>query len=255
MKLLIDIEHLLQWAYRDELVKRVTSSAEDVWTRVADIGRWGGVDVQHHHGGPQRYDHGMPHPDALLLERVVAGLPNATIDWRREARAVLGDLLGLIDPTPDSRDIVGERVSTSSWPTRAGERHTVVLDPPRRVLFVRTLRTTALVTMHAKMGTRPNWREDTPHPLPTPARHGPNAKIVGECFGKGRYSEGSHCPIRWWPSPITIAEARADYLAWWRGLDQLARQLRLGEHDPHPPLAPEFPWHDAGVAERQTRRA
>ena len=88
--------------------------------------------------------------------------------------------------------------------------------------MVRSLRTSALVTMHAMMGTRPDWKSEHPHPLPVAATKGPGPKIFGECRRKNWYSDGSYCPLRWWPSPISIAEARADYIAWWRGLVQLA---------------------------------
>src|SRR5215471_14721459 len=161
MKRRMDIEGLLRWAYREELVKRVTSSAEDVWGRIRDIGALGGVEVQH--GGPQRYDLGSPHPDAVAIEAAVAQLPDASIDWDAEAALVLGDLLALCDPTQDSRTTTEERPTTVAWPTRAGGVKRMVLQPPRRVLLVRTLRTSALVTMHAKMGTRPDWREEPPH--------------------------------------------------------------------------------------------
>ena len=71
-----------------------------------------------------------------------------------------------------------------------------------------------------------------------------NHKLVGECKGRNWYSTGSYCPLRWEPCPITIAEARADYLAWWRGLDQLARSL-AGQLEKFHPLRPgtsEMPW-------------
>lgn len=244
MKQRIDIERLLHWAYRDELVKRVTSSAEEIWTRVADIGRWGGVDVQHHHGGPQRYDHGTPHPDAVAIEQAASALPDAVIDWDDEAELILGDLASLINPTASEQAIRDERTSVVGWPSKSGRRMRVVLQPPRRVLMVRTLRTSALVIMHAKMGTRPDWHEEPPYPLPMPATHGPNAKVIGDCYGKGRYAAGSYCPVRWWPSPMSIAQARADYLAWWRGLVQLRAVLydTLRDHKPLSPSAYEMPW-------------
>ena len=92
---LVDVEALLAWAYRDELIKRVTSSAEGVWERLADA-RLGVVDAPR--GGAQRYDLGEPHADAVLLEEAVAGLPDTAIDWDREAPAILGDLLALVEP-------------------------------------------------------------------------------------------------------------------------------------------------------------
>jgi hypothetical protein len=47
------------------------------------------------------------------------------------------------------------------------------------------------------------------------------------CEGRNRYSWGSYCPLRWEPSPIDIALARAEYAAWHRGLATLADTLQL----------------------------
>ena len=235
----IDIEALLAWCYRDELIKRVTSSAEGVWERLADA-RLGVVDAPR--GGAQRYDLGEPHPDAIVLEEAVAGLPDTAIDWDREAPAILGDLLALVEPRVPAV-VLEQRASVAGWRTRAGARRSFRLEPPRRVVLVRSLRTSALVAMHAAMGTRPDWKSEHPHPLPVAAERGPGPKIFGECRRRNWYSEGSYCPLRWWPSPISIAEARADYLAWWGGLVALAG-TRLSEHVALSPAAPQMPWNN-----------
>jgi hypothetical protein len=246
----VDVEQLLQWAYRDELIKRVTSSAEGVWARVAEVGRYG-TDIDVMRGAPQRYDLGEPHRDAVVIEQAVASLPDASIDWEREAEPILGPLLALIDPSTRAQECAehipadeGQRSSIASWPTRAGPRRSARLEPPRRVIMVRSLRASALVTMHAKMGTRPDWKSEHPHPLPVAAERGPGPKIFGECRRKNWYSEGSYCPLRWWPSPLSIAEARADYVVWWRALVQLTAQLRLTAHAPLSPAAPQMPWRN-----------
>ena len=141
--------------------------------------------------------------------------------------------------------------------------------------MVRPFKTAALVTMHAKMGTRPDWHEATPRPYFVAPPKGTGPSIVGECRGRNLYTAGSHCPLRWSPSPITIAIARAEYAAWHRGLctlaalareehqgvDALAREdgrkrpdaldglcrkrpgaLQLDGHMPLPPAAPAQPW-------------
>lgn len=69
----IDVEMALRWAWRDELSTRQTSAAEAVWDRIDDFGRHGGVDVDGG-GGVQRYDFGVPDPDAEVLEIVVGKL-------------------------------------------------------------------------------------------------------------------------------------------------------------------------------------
>lgn len=244
-----DIEQLLRWAYRDELAKRATSSAEGIWERIADWRSLGAaIDIGGH--GPQRYDLGLPAPDALVIESEVALLPDTIIDWQREALSVLGDLVALMDPreknnapadSPRSgranRTIVG-------WRSRAGEKVTVELEPPRQVIMTNTLRTSALVAMHAKMATRPDVLAVQPRPHHLPAHRGTGPMIVGECRGRNWYTSGSYCPLGWEPAPIAIAQARADYLAWWRGLRELAARLRtrLEKFLPVQPQTPEMPW-------------
>ena len=236
----VEIEKLLHWAYRDELSKRMTSSAEGIWDRIADFGQRGGIDPGH--GAAQRYAHfGLPHPDAETIEKAVSGLRDAFIDWSKEARHILGDLLRLVDPTPDP-SIEKGRAATASWPQRGEVRQEAKLEPPRRAILIKTLRTGALVTMHAKMGTKPDWRADSPQPMPIAAARGPNASVIGECRGKNLYSTGSYCPIRWSPSALSIAESRADYLAWWRGLRHLSDVLELESFQALPPVVPEMPW-------------
>lgn len=237
----IDIEQLLRWAYRDELLKRTTSSAEAVWEAISESWYTGPIDSP---GGAQRYDHGAPHPDAVTIERAVAALPDATIDWEIEAEHILGHLIALVEPRA-AAVLPARRPTHASWPAQGGAGRTGRrLAPPREVVMVRSLRTAALVTMHAKMGTRPKYWDEHPHPEPVPATRGPNVLVVGMALRKGYYSPGSYCPVRWWPSPLTIAEARADYLAWWRGLERLVAQLQLAKHRATGPAALQYPWLD-----------
>lgn len=247
MKQAVDIEQLLRWAYRDELAKRVTSSAEGLWAQLADW-RDLGASIDLGTSSPQRYDLGLPHEDALAIERAVGALPNVVLDWQREAPSVLGDLLGLMDPaatflrserTPVR--LVGHR-NVVGWTSRRGTKVRVEVEPVRDVILVNTLRPSALVTMHASMGTRPDWIREQPRPEPVPAERGHGPKVVGECRGRNWYTSGSHCPLRWDPSPTSIAQARGDYLVWWRALDQLARELRLEKFLALAPGCAEMPW-------------
>lgn len=210
----LGIEEILHWTYRDELPLRQLSSAEGMWVTAQENGDRGGIDVGH--GAAQRYPHlGLPHPDALIVERAVGALPTVVIDWDASRAMIMGDLSALMTA--------------------------------RDVIMVRTLRTDALVTMHARMQTRPDWREDPPLPQKIMAERGPNVKVVGERWARNVYSPGSHCPLRYEPSVIAIAEARADYFAWWWGQKVLAETLVLNAHVVLPPSAPPTPWLDPGV--------
>lgn len=209
----IEIEQLLRWAYRDELAKRETSSAEGIWDHIQEYGQNGGIDPGH--GAAQRYPHfGLPHPDAEAIERAVGSLEDQCIDLEASTDALMGDLSALL-----SR---------------------------RDVLSVRSLRTTALVTMHAYMSTRPDWYQETPRPQWIEPEKGPRnrPKIIGECRARFLYTAGSYCPLQWDPSPMAIALARLDYVAWHRGLVKLAETLELDAHQALPPAAKELPWFD-----------
>jgi hypothetical protein len=209
----VEVEKLLHWAYRDELSKRATSSAEGIWDHIEEYGQNGGIDPGH--GAAQRYPHfGLPHPDAEKIEKAVGALADQCIDLEASRDGLMGDLAQLL--------------------------------VRRDVLAVKTLRTTALVTMHAYRGDRPDWCPSGPRAYWIEATHGPRGRpqIVGECRGKNLYTAGSYCPLQWDPSPLAIALERLDYVAWWRGLRELSETLELDAHQALPPAAPELPWFD-----------
>jgi hypothetical protein len=211
-KLSVEIEKLLRWAYQDELSKRYTSSAEGIWDGIAEIGWLGGIDADR--GSPQRYDFGEPDKDAERIEKAVGGLADIIFDWDASRDAVMGELA----PLAASRDM----------------------------LLVRPFKTAALVTMHAKMGTRPDWHSEPPRPCMVEPEKGPKnrGKVVGECRGKDHYTTGSYSPLRWEPSPLSIGIARLEYAAWHSGLCILVETLELARHAPLPPAAPAQPWHE-----------
>lgn len=216
----VDIEKLLVWAYRDELAKLHTSCAEGIWDHIEDASTLGIVTTTGE-GCAQRYDFGLPDDDAIAIEKAVAQLGDTIIDWEQSRDAILAEVAPLF--------------------------------AKRDVLMVRPFKTAALVTMHAKMNTRPDWHEETPRPRPVMAKSGPagRAMLVGSCEGKDRYSFGAHCPLRWEPSPVTIAIARGDYAAWHHGLVLLAETLRLDRHEALPPAAPALPWLDGPEPKRR----
>jgi hypothetical protein len=200
----VDIERLLRWAYLDELSKRHSSPAENIWRH---MGSTSSAPSAPH------YDFGTPHPDALKIEACVLLLePLKPEDWGTFGPALMGDIWGLFQA--------------------------------RDVIIVRSLNTAFLIRHHAILGSRPHWNPAKPHPYRVLATHGPrgNAKVEGKCWGQNRYSPGAYCPLRWSPSPITIAQERLDYAAWHLGLVTLAQTLALEEHDVLLPAAPARPW-------------
>lgn len=249
----IDIETLLHWAYRDELSKRQTSAAEGIWDKIEDYGNHGGIDRGH--GAAQRYaHHGLPDPDAERIERAVSALQDIIIDWSASFDAIASDMAGLITVN----DVGGQpqqrrRQPRADWGAAGDKALQAWWGPkgnipprnrPRDVIMVGGLRTAALVTMHAIRGTRPDWWDEPIKPMPTPAKKGPNAMILGECRGRNLYSLGAHCPLIWEPSPLSIVSSRAEYVAWHRGISQLATTLELAKFTALPPKAPAMPWND-----------
>jgi hypothetical protein len=255
----IDIETLLLWAFRDELSKRQTSAAEGLWDHIGELGQRGGMEVDRGHGSAQRYAYiGLPDPDALLIEKAVAGLEDLVIDWPKSFDAIAGDLSGLISVNDMSKRESPVRMPKSGWGaagTKAlnawwgAEGTRPIRDRPRDVLMVGGLRTAALVTMHAVKGTRPDWVEESPQPIPTPAKKGTNAAILGECRGRNLYSLGACCPLIWEPSPLSIISSRAEYVAWHHGLTTLARTLQTEKFNPLPPKVSRTPWLDSAEPE------
>jgi hypothetical protein len=265
MKTEMEIEALLIWAYRDELSKRQTSSAEGIWDRILEEGqRGGGIDRDPGHGAAQRYAHfGLPDPDAERIEKAVGGLEDTVIDWKQSFTAIAGELAGLIsinDIAPRSKPPKAPKSSWSAAGTKAikawwGEKGAAPLHSrPRDVLMVGSMRTGALVTMHAVKGSRPQWMEESPRPFPIPASRGSNPEVVGDCRGKNLYTIGSYCPLRWDPSPLSIVMSRAEYVAWHYGLAKLAEILELEKFTVLPPKAPRLPWLDGAAPPRRVIR-
>jgi hypothetical protein len=208
----IDVETLLAWAYRDELCKGGEVTAGVGFFTLAELGTL--VDGDQF-GSTARLPpiFGEPHPDAIAIDRAVRALPDIEIDWERSGAAFIGE----------------------------PAKH--MPDPLARY----ALRPSVLLIMHGKMGSRPQWRTD-PMRVRGIRVQGGGCRIVGTVSGgrKGRlwYSDGAHCPLELMPSWAEVAYARAEYWAWWHGLDELVRQLdgALVEHGAVPAGAPQFPW-------------
>jgi hypothetical protein len=249
----IEVEEILIWAYRDELSKRQTSSAEGIWDRIRENAQTG-IDRDPGHGAAQRYAHfGLPDADAERIEKAVGALEDTVIDWPASFETIAADLSALISVNDVARRPMDAKQPKAGWGARGAKAVEAwwgqgaaepIRDRPRDVLMVGGLRTAALVTMHAIKGTRPDWIDDDLKPQPTPAATGSNAMIVGNCEGRNRYSLGSYCPLRWSPSPMSIVSSRAEYAAWHAGLVRLADTLQLEKFTALPPKASATPWLD-----------
>lgn len=117
-------------------------------------------------------------------------------------------------------------------------------------------RSAVLVTIHAKMATRPAPWEGPICVLPV--RDGSRVRVVGKSYGRasnGRwryYTEGSYCPLRFEPSLSEVAWSRSEWTCWRDGLIELQGSL-AGQLDEHQATGPELeaePWNVAEAASR-----
>ncbi len=247
----IEIETLLVWAFREELPKRQLSAQEMCWESIAISGPFGPIDEGI---SIQRYAYvGEPHPDARIIEKAVEALPLVVIDWAESLDAIMGDLAGLVSINDLRRQDRADRATTSGWTLGKG-RHETARNAPashdlrgrsaRDVLLPGSIQVGELIVTHARQGTRPRWYPHSPTCHPTPSRDPSKALLVGQSGGRNLYSIGSHCPLTWRPSPISIAKARADYIGWWRGLSMLVDTLSLNDHKALPPISAQLPWFE-----------
>lgn len=264
----VEIEKLLQWAYLDELPKRLLNAQGDAktWDRLAQYGSLGGIDVDETVSAPQRYAYvGEPHRDALAIEGAVNQLGATTVDWGEDFELIAWDLAALLSinvlQRPQRRRFAdGSSSRTAIEQTelvqyRKGAGARLVADDARDVIAIASTNVTALVHMHAINRSRPFFNNETPKPSMIAADRGRGAKLIGECKGKNLYETGSFCPLSWWPSPLQVALDRAEYLLWHRALTTLADQLVLAEHEAQKPDASPAPWIKPEISRRTFRQA
>jgi hypothetical protein len=234
MKTQRDIEKLVSWAMREELPKgrAVSTSAWELLTRYGQLGTR--VD-----GGGWRddlgYVPGEPHADAVTIGAMLRSMQTeARFAHHLDARELFGDIA----------PIAGDAVDAM---TRA------------------TFNPQALVISHAVQSTRPKWQFCTPAParqfVPTAGRsralvHGTDRDglivYLEPRRGRAAMRDGLYdlamtprSPLIWCdPAPISIAEARAEYLCWFDALADLIERLRgaLIEFEPVMPQLARMPW-------------
>ena len=245
MKAAIDIEKLVQWTFREELRK-----GRPVW---ADIG----FAIGNRTTRPGR------------IARIFARTPTADIGG-------MGYVPGA--PCADAcrvADAIGNletEVRLSNRPEALrlfGEFATILADDALTAILSSTFNPQAIVVSNAAQGKRPNWRFDAPKPLqrfvPTAGRPRPlvyGIDTAGDLIelkrneGRARKRDGEYTvalfprsPLEWCnPSLLTIAEARAEYVAWHRAMSTLAFRLtgKLDAFEPMRPTIAAMPW--LGVA-------
>lgn len=232
----LDIEALLTWVFRHELLKRRDDDRgpslgfprvspmfrhADLGTRVENFSREPGMPAAL----------GEPHPDALIVEAAV-------LDLARFADHQFGGDLGLCTYLPAGLDDVaamtrsmGDLVNIVQVFARLGHRPTFAKSPEPTAVVGKTGKVLAFRVRSEMRADRDGFMR----------AHSIEEQVAA--VGKDRYPAGAYCAIEW-DDPKVILRERADYAAWWAGLDLLAHELR-GKLETIAVLdiaAPQRPW-------------
>jgi hypothetical protein len=249
----IDIERLVTWAY-DELAREDLMVAADGGSG-AMFSILSGIPLGSGASGPQRYAAVMPpHPDALTVDRAVQALPDVAVDWPASRAALMGDLDGFYDAWVD----------WDGCRRRQDGRDTVLVEPLARAPadpFAGTmLQTGELVRRAAVLRRRPRGpvlrlpacfayrAPGMPHAMVFHVEVAERSRIARLILRRSSRHYGAHeqTAVAWWPTPIEIARARAEWSAWHAGLVALRAALagRLQRWAPTGPAVPAEPWRD-----------
>jgi len=247
MKRKVNVEWLVRWAVREELPKGRPVSTPPAHllhqARTRDLaaalspGRRAQVDQF-------GFVPGAPHEDALRVKDALAALPHhAHFDDRQEVAGLLGHLAAIAS-----------------------------LDAVLAMRF----NPRGLVLSHAAMGTRPSWEfsQPTPRSVQVPFYDARGARrerplvrgvdaagnvvdlVPNDNRGRKAMTQGVYDLAMWprsvlaWgePSPVEIAEHRAQYLAYFDALEMVRGALSLAEFDVVAAPLARRPWISGQVA-------
>ena len=258
MKIRMDIENLLRWAFVHELGKGAgvegIASVHSAWASILGLG------VRIDSGAPGSRDwhdamlieQGEPHRDARLIGEAVRDLAGVEIggfdDWDAFA-----DVPELAEPLADI-------------PSRVRERLALMPAESRRQLPV------ALVVSAAMTGKAPDWRWPERPRAQIVTRGGKPAWFVRreftDAFGRvstvevdgfnpkrQRPAPGAYRKHRVEPDPYGVALSRMDWQVWVMSLGLLVEQLAgaLADYDVVPALHSPTPWVDGEAMSRPLR--
>ncbi len=236
MKKRVPIDLLLQWAYRDELMKNPHLLPEyalkNVYGNLPEkvrikscfgsllkFGKYGCIIEEGHRGDSPWLPeiHGAPHMDALKLDAAVIALDIWSINWE-ESKEYL-HCFGLM----------------------AEDTYALVHNRPR---------VGSLIAVHASLRNTPDNGAEIPKPKWVVS--GKRNILVIPPKGRREYPDTAHCPLVYEPRPDRVALERLHYAAWHSALSWLADELhdKLDDHIPLSPASPARPW----LSEKKTEK-
>lgn len=253
----IDIEALVQWAYRDELPKVAAGTAtfaavmKPAWDCIAKLGTLGTIIQENRYGVvalPCASDE--PHPDALAVADAVARLDALVFDIP-EGWAPLSDMgdLGALGASAVAQGLASLTTTDETGATRL-----------RRPL-------SRLVIRQAVLGIAPEWRSEVPEVREVrrfgrPAwfrraerteegAFGPasyEVEVDGFDYKRRRPYADAYRKYVLEPDMAPLVTARAEHELWQGALSVLAEDLAeagLTAHEVLPPSCPARPWEVA----------
>ena len=219
----IDIERLLEWAYRVQCVDRHCAAFTPQGPSASPAGSLGqyaalGTRVDNSSFAARAAGFRMP-DDAMIIHDAVLALDEMWIEWRGGGEVDIWDRARAAQEGQSISQLHGDWV-----------REPIIATGGVRPLPVRLEQAgvMALVIIHAKAGTQPDYHPDWQAPRGRPPVHALDRK--------GKKQEGM--------SVETVMHARACYLVWRAALALLAAQLdgALAGYHVSGPSASEAPW-------------
>lgn len=259
MKMRMDIENLLRWAFVHELGKgggvEGIANVNSAWRTICELGvrvDMGSTGVGYHDADNFMLEQGEPHRDATLIGEAVRDLAGAAIIGF-EAWDAFADVPELAEPL-------------AGIPGRVAERLRLMPDDSRRQLPV------SIVVSAAMTGKAPDWRWPERPRAQMIMRGGKPAWFVRRELtdGFGRVSTvevdgynpkrqrpvpGAYRKYQVEPDAYGVALSRMDWQVWVMALGLLVEQMAgaLADYEAVPALHSPTPWVDGDAEARPVR--
>jgi hypothetical protein len=207
MKQMMDIEGLLDFAYRQQCVDRFipATAPRGPAFPASCLGQYSVLGTRVDTSGfAAATAERRIKPDALIIHDAVLALGEMWIEWRDEDDVVVWDRA-----SAEAAGMVIEHPARDRW--QIVPRFATGLDAPMPSPLV-AVPTVALIVVNAKNGTRPEWHEGW-----RPAAWRPARGVGADAWGRKRKRAAVSSDV--------VVYARAQYSVWHASLSLLAAQL------------------------------